>query len=109
MPGGIPLPFALTLVAALQNQTPAPADSTRSSRHAAAPEIRAERVHGSIVVDGRLDEGSWASAEPATRFTQTDPVEGQPASERTEVRVLIGDDALYLGARLYDRDPKRIK
>ena len=88
MPGGITLPFAFVLVANLQNQTPAPAaaaaDSTRSGRHAAAPEIRAARVQGSIVVDGRLDEASWASAVPATRFTQTDPVEGQPASERTD-------------------------
>jgi Domain of unknown function (DUF5916) len=109
MAGGITLPFAFAFVATLQTQTPAPADSTRSSRHAAAAEIRAARVHGTIVVDGRLEEVSWASAEPATRFTQTDPVEGQPATERTEVRVLIGDDALYVGARLYDREPNRIK
>src|ERR687893_2867824 len=107
MPGGITLPLAFTLVATLQNQTPA--DSTPAGRHAAAPEIRAARLRATIVVDGRLDEASWAIAEPATRFTQTEPAEGQPASERTEVRVLIGDDALYVGARLYDREPERIK
>ncbi len=50
-----------------------------------------------------------AGAQPASEFTQTDPAEGQPATERTEVRVLIGDDALYVGARLYDREPSRIK
>ena len=61
------------------------------------------------MVDGRLDESSWAGAEPATDFTQTDPAEGQPATERTEVRVLIGDDALYVGARMHDREPQRIK
>ena len=109
MPGGIPLPFVFALVATLQSQTPAPPDSTRTSRHAAAPEIRAARVDGSIVVDGRLDDASWASAAPASRFTQTDPIEGQPASERTEVRVLIGEDALYVGARLYDSEPQRIR
>jgi hypothetical protein len=109
MPGAFPLPLAFALVSTLQNQTPSPADSAPRHRHAAAPEIRAARVQGTIAVDGRLDESSWAAAEPATGFTQTDPAEGQPATERTEVQVLIGEDALYVGARLHDRQPKRIK
>jgi hypothetical protein len=109
MPGGLFLPLAFALVANLQNQTPARADSLPSNRHAAAPKIRAGRVQGTIVVDGRLDEASWASAEPASHFTQTDPAEGQPATERTEVRVIIGDDALFVGARLYDRQPEKIR
>ena len=37
-------------------------------------------------------------------FTQIDPDEGQPATERTEVRVLYDDRALYVGVRLFDRD-----
>jgi hypothetical protein len=109
MPGGLPVPLAFALVATLQNQAPSPRDSVPTNRHAAAPEIRAARLQGSIVVDGRLNESSWASTEPATDFTQTDPAEGQPATERTEVRVLIGVDALYIGARLHDREPHRIK
>ncbi len=109
MPGVLPLPLALVLVSTLQNQIPTAPDSAPRYRHAAAPEIRAARVQGTITVDGHLDESSWAGAEPATDFTQTDPAEGQPATERTEVRVLIGEDALYVGARLHDREPKRIK
>src|SRR5687768_4833867 len=109
MPGGLPVPLAFALVATLQNQAPSPRDSVPTNRHAAAPEIRAARLQGPIVVDGRLNESSWASTEPATDFTQTDPAEGQPATERTEVRVLIGVDALYIGARLHDREPHRIK
>ena len=109
MPGVLPFPLAFVLVSTFQNQTPSPADSAPRHRHAAAPEIRAARVTGSITVDGRLDESSWAGAEPARDFTQTEPAEGRPASERTEVRVLIGEDALYVGARMYDREPHRIK
>jgi hypothetical protein len=108
MPGGLTIPLAFALVATLQNQAPSD-DSIPANRHAAAAEIRATRVQGTIAVDGRLDESSWASAQPATGFTQTDPAEGQPASEQTEVRVLIGEDALYVGARLHDREPNRIK
>ena len=108
MLGVLPVPVAFALVATLQNQTPTP-QATALRRHAAAPEIRAARAQGTIAVDGRLDEGSWTSAEPVTGFTQTDPAEGQPATERTEVRVLIGDDALYIGARLHDREPRSIR
>jgi hypothetical protein len=109
MPGGLPVPLAFALAAALQNPSPTARDTIPANRHAAAQEIRAARLRGTIAVDGRLKESSWATAEPATGFTQTDPAEGQPATERTEVRVLIGEDALYIGARLYDREPKRIK
>ncbi len=77
-------------------------------RHADAPEIRAAPLRRSVRVDGVLDESSWSRATPAVVFTQRDPDEGALASERTEVRVLIGDDALYIGARLFDRDPGRI-
>jgi hypothetical protein len=109
MPGALLVPLALVLAPAFPNQTPSLPDSAPVDRHAVAPSITAARVQGNIAVDGRLDEGSWAAAGPATRFTQTDPAEGAPATERTEVRVLIGEDALYVGARLYDREPSRIK
>lgn len=58
--------------------------------------------HGAIVVDGRLDETDWALAVPATAFRQHDPDEGQPATQRTEVRFLYDGDALYIGARMHD-------
>jgi hypothetical protein len=107
MPGGLVLPFACALLTTVQN--PPPGDTLRTRGHAAAREIRAARLVGSISVDGQLDEPSWQVAEPASGFTQTDPSEGQPASEATEVRVLIGHDALYIGARLHDREPRGVR
>ncbi len=59
-------------------------------------------------IDGRLDEEIWQSAPVLTDFLQREPFEGQPASERTEVRILYDRDALYIGAWLYDRDPSGI-
>ena len=59
-------------------------------------------------MDGRLDEEAWSRAPVATRFTQGTPVEGIPAEEETEMRVLIGDDAIYVGARMYESDPSTI-
>jgi hypothetical protein len=101
------LTLSFLCVAALAHAQPP--DSTDRESHGAAPSLRAGRVTGSIRVDGVLDEASWAAAEPATSFTQRDPEEGKPASEGTEVRVLVGPDALYVGARLLDREPSKIK
>ena len=109
MPGGLAVPLALALVTSVQTPSPQSRDSVSPTGHAAAPQIRAARLEGELTVDGLLDEPAWAAAEPATRFTQTDPFEGRAATERTEVRVLIADDALYVGARLYDREPGRVK
>jgi hypothetical protein len=109
MPGGLAIPLACALVAVIQNPAPAPADSVRGNRHGSARQLHAARLEGTIMIDGHLDESAWAAAEPATGLTQTDPAEGQPATETSEVRVLIGADALYIGARLHDREPRSIK
>ena len=57
-----------------------------------------------VQVDGRLDEAEWGAAEVAGGFVQLRPREGDPASQRTEVRVLRGTASLYVGARLFDTD-----
>jgi len=107
MPGSLSLLLALTTAASMQTpQTPSP---SRLAVRRPPPELRAERVTGTLAVDGKLDEADWLRAQPATQFTQTDPVEGQPATERSEVRVLIGENALYVGARLYDSSHRRVK
>ena len=66
------------------------------------PSVEAVRRVGPIKLDGRLDDEAWKAATPITRFTQFDPDWGKPASERTEVSFLYDDEALYVGARMYD-------
>lgn len=68
---------------------------------AAAVAVRAEPTPP--IVDGRLDEPAWQLAQPVTDFTQRDPNEGQPGSERSEARILYTDNALYVGFRAWDR------
>ena len=55
-----------------------------------------------IAVDGRLDDAAWENAAILTGFTQYDPVEGSPASERTEVRMLVSGEAIYFAIRADD-------
>ncbi|HEV2147209.1 MAG TPA: DUF5916 domain-containing protein [Longimicrobiaceae bacterium] len=70
--------------------------------------LRAAELAGAVRLDGRLDEPAWVEAEPATDFTQSYPRAGEPARQRTEVRILYGPDALYVGARLWDTAPDSI-
>jgi hypothetical protein len=73
------------------------------------PTAVAARRNGPVQIDGKLDETAWQAAKPITEFFQFDPNEGQPVSERTEARILIDDVAVYIGMRLYDREPSKIQ
>ena len=96
------------LPAAVAAQQTAQPVSNSTYDHDTAPVVRAAPLKGQIHVDGKLDEPAWAAATPVSQFTQHDPHEGMPASEKTEVRILIGDDALYVGARMTD-NPANIR
>ena len=87
---------------AQRSDEPRTSDSGPFETHAEAPRATAVRIAGSMQVDGRLDEVSWDGAPPITRFTQIDPEEREPASQPTDVRLVYDDEALYIGAMLYD-------
>lgn len=60
-------------------------------------------------IDGNvLDDDAWTGVALTTGFTQTEPVSGDPASERTEIRIAFTDDTLYIGVICFDRDPDGI-
>ncbi len=75
---------------------------------AARPQGRAVRVERGPVLTGRMDDPLWRDAPVIGGFVQHEPLEGAPATERTEVRVLFDHDAIYIGARLFDSDPAGI-
>lgn len=61
-----------------------------------------------IEIDGVLDEAEWGGAVVFAGFTQSEPVEGNPAEYDTEVRVLFGDEAIWIAARMWDTEPETI-
>ena len=61
-----------------------------------------------IVVDGIVNDQAWSNVEPYTGFTQQNPIEGAEATERTEVRLLLGRQTLYIGIINFDSDPSQI-
>ena len=61
-----------------------------------------------IVLDGDLSDPAWAQATPISSFLQRDPLDGAPATLRTEARVVFDATAIYVGVRAFDPDPSRI-
>ncbi len=74
----------------------------------AGAQIDAHYTESMIRLDGVLNEDAWASARPITGFTQMELEEGEPATEKTEVKVLYGNDNLYIGVICHDSDPAGI-
>lgn len=59
-------------------------------------------------LDGTLNDPLWDQAKPVVDFRQQEPYEGQPATERTEVRILYTRHAVYFGIHCYDSQPSGI-
>jgi len=59
-------------------------------------------------IDGVLDDGVWANAPVLGDFIQNSPTFGLPCSQKTEVRIVYDNTAIYVGAYLYD-DPALIR
>jgi Carbohydrate family 9 binding domain-like/Domain of unknown function (DUF5916) len=70
--------------------------------------VHVARTATAPVIDGDLSDAVWASAAIVDDLHQVSPTEYAQPYERTEVYILYDDNALYIGARLYDTDPKLI-
>jgi hypothetical protein len=62
-----------------------------------APRLHAEMTLAPPVMDGRVGDEVWRLAPPVELARQQYPSDGKPATERTRVRVLYDDEALYVG------------
>ncbi|MEZ4839442.1 DUF5916 domain-containing protein [Flavobacterium sp.] len=73
--------------------------------------INTVRINETISVDGQLDEAVWRNASIARDFIMLEPENGVPESpdRRSEVKVIYDDNAVYIGAILYDNDPSKIE
>jgi len=81
-----------------------PTDSTAAQKI----QVHAVRLQEPIVIDGILSEAVWHNEFAFTDFKQSDPDQGSPGTQRTEVRVAYDDAAIYIGARMYDSSPDSI-
>ncbi len=94
--------------AVLRAQAPEPPKytvTTDANRRVAT----ALRVGEGPDLDGDLSDACWKQAQVMTDFVTNSPVFGLPSAEKTEVRVLYTDEAVYIGAYLYMQDASKIR
>ena len=70
--------------------------------------LRAARAATPPRIDGQLTDEAWTTVPPFSDLTQIDPDEGRPATEKTEIRVLFDDQAIYIGAKMFDSQPSLV-
>ena len=116
--GQVPVPSASAAVGAAASAPtlpsdysgPSPPDLPQTIARSSSGQVtlRAVRLTSPIDLDGRLDEPVYTEITPASGFTQTEPVEGRPASDDTDVWILFDDDNVYVTARMWEREPARM-
>lgn len=108
MLGRLPLlPIGVMLVAMIIWSGGASAQTPRRDA-ATPPKTSAARTMDPPVIDGIPDEDAWQAAAVISDFVQNEPFEGRAATERTEVRILYDDAAVYVAAWMFDADPSAI-
>ncbi len=69
------------------------------------PSYRAVRVATPPIVDGDLSDAAWQGAVVLTELRQVLPDAGAEPSQRTEVRLVYDDEALYASFYAYESSP----
>lgn len=101
-------PLCALLAACLSATLPADAGAQEEAGED-GPRVRAARIAGTPPeLDGRLDEAVWREALPIDGLRQIEPVEGDPGTEGTEIRVAYDDVNLYVGVLARDTEPERV-
>ena len=67
-------------------------------------------ISGNLIIDGNLDEPYWKTAFAAKDFYMFAPDNGKNISKdkETDVKILYDNEAIYIGATLYDNEPNKI-
>ncbi|UCC82563.1 MAG: carbohydrate binding family 9 domain-containing protein [Gemmatimonadota bacterium] len=96
--------FAGSLLTLLGSQPLAAQDTERPSFSG----LRIDSDSEPVVLDGTLDEPFWTRAPVATDLRQREPLEGEVATEVTEVRVVYDERSIYIGIRARDGEPDAV-
>ena len=81
-----------------------PAHAQTPAGGGARPTLTALRAAQAPVIDGRLDDAIWRTAALIETLVQEEPIEGAPATEKTEVRVAYDSQKVYFGIHVHYAD-----
>ncbi|MGI9531777.1 DUF5916 domain-containing protein [Lutimonas sp.] len=73
-------------------------------------ELQAIRIQEAPVIDGKLNDKAWENTVVAKDFVMFRPGDGdpEPDTQKTEVKIVYDDQAIYIGAYLFDANPDKI-
>lgn len=72
-------------------------------------QVKAVEVDTAPKIDGILENPLWENGALIEAFTQFEPQEGAPPSEKTTAYIIYDQNNLYIALRCYDSDPKAIR
>ncbi len=79
-----------------------------SATYAQVKSIAAIKINLPIKIDGNLNDEAWKGVEKTGNFITSHPQFGKPSSHKTEIKIAYDDNAVYIGAYLYD-NPENIR
>jgi hypothetical protein len=76
----------------------------------AVKKLQATKITTAPKIDGSIDDEVWKTAAIATDFVELNPVAGkhETTEERTEIRIIYDNNAIYVGARMYETGPDKV-
>ena len=101
--------LSIDVLAALDGPPPPVPPAVVSRDAAGRVTLRAVRLTSPLRIDGQLDEPVYTTIPAMSDFVQTEPVEGAPATEKTEVWILFDRDNVYVVARCWESRPDRVR
>ena len=100
------MPLALVILLA---GTPAQAQTAMATVDAdGSLTVHAVRLTAPLRIDGRLDEELYRTVTPLSRFIQTEPRAGDPATEKTGVWVAFDRGTIYVTFQVWETQPERL-
>ncbi|MEI9957268.1 MAG: hypothetical protein WDM90_13420 [Ferruginibacter sp.] len=70
--------------------------------------LPAIKITQPIIIDGDLNDNAWKDIVPVGNFITFNPHAGLPSAHKTEVKIAYDNDAVYVGAYMYD-NPENIR
>ena len=70
--------------------------------------VEALKISTPLTIDAVLDEPYYSQVQPAKDFMQLQPYNGKPSFQPSEVYFFYDQNAIYVGAMLYDSSPDSI-
>jgi hypothetical protein len=67
------------------------------------PTLHIRKTVGKIVLDGKLDDATWQTAEQASPFVQSIPYDTSFSNAKTEVKLAFDEVNIYVGAKCFQK------